>query len=69
MTETITVRLRRRKSELKAKAKPNINAWINDLIEQALGPKRVDWNEHFQRMANEKPVKRYLCQEMRKKNR
>jgi hypothetical protein len=69
MTETITIRLRRRKSELKAKAKPNLNAWINDLIEQALGPKRVDWNEHFERLAKHKPVKRYWCDELRKLNR
>jgi hypothetical protein len=69
MTETITIRLRRRKSELKANAKTNLNAWINDLIEQALGPKRVDWNEHFESMANDKPVDHYICDEMRKRNR
>ena len=45
MTETITIRLRRTKAEIKARAKPNINAWINRLIEEALEPKRADWEE------------------------
>jgi hypothetical protein len=48
-SDTITIRLRRPKAELKAHAKPNVNAWLNQLIEQALGPRRVDWNEHFDR--------------------
>lgn len=48
-TNTITIRLRRPKPELQAKAKPNINAWVNKLIEQALGPPDPDWNEHFDR--------------------
>jgi len=47
MANTITIRLRRSKAEIQAKAKPNINAWVNRLIEQALGPKKIDWNEHF----------------------
>jgi hypothetical protein len=46
---TITIRLRRPKAEIEAKAKPNLNAWVNQLIEQALGPRRADWNEHFNR--------------------
>ena len=46
---TITIRLRRPKAEIEAKAKPNLNAWVNQLIEQALGPRRADWNEHFDR--------------------
>ena len=45
----ITIRLRRPKAEVVARAKPNVNAWINKLIEQALGPREVDWNEHFDR--------------------
>ncbi|MCI0745155.1 MAG: hypothetical protein L0Y58_07100 [Verrucomicrobia subdivision 3 bacterium] len=50
MTEnTITIRLRRPKAEVEAKAKPNINAWVNKLIEQALGPRNADWKEHFDR--------------------
>jgi hypothetical protein len=48
-SNTITIRLRRPKAEVEAKAKPNVNAWINGLIEQALGPRRVDWDEHFDR--------------------
>jgi hypothetical protein len=54
-TETVTVRLHRSKSELKAKAKPNINAWVNNLIEQALGPGRADWSEHFARLRKRTP--------------
>ena len=46
---TITIRLRRPKAEIEAKAKPNLNAWVNQLIEQALGPRSADWNEHFDR--------------------
>ncbi len=38
-SNVITVRLRRPKAEIQAKAKPNLNAWINQLIEQALGPR------------------------------
>ena len=45
----ITIRLARPKAEIEARAKPNINAWVNQLIERALGPQRVDWAEHFER--------------------
>ena len=48
-SNTITIRLRRPKAEIEAKAKPNVNAWVNKLIEHALGPRKVDWNEHFDR--------------------
>jgi len=48
-SNTITIRLRRPKAEIEAKAKPNLNAWVNQLIEQAIGPRSVDWNEHFDR--------------------
>ena len=48
-SNTITIRLRRPKAEIEAKAKPNLNAWVNQLIEHALGPRSVDWNEHFDR--------------------
>jgi hypothetical protein len=47
-SRTITIRLRRSKAEIQANAKPNVNAWINQLIENALGPSKVDWNEHFE---------------------
>ena len=42
---TLTIRLRRSKAEIQAKAKPNVNAWINQLIEQALGPRGAHWNQ------------------------
>jgi hypothetical protein len=48
-SNTITIRLRRPKAEVEAKAKPNINAWVNQLIEQALGPREADWHGHFDR--------------------
>ncbi len=48
-SDTITIRLRRSKAEIAAKAKPNVNAWVNQLIEQALGPRQADWQEHFER--------------------
>jgi len=46
-SNTITIRLRRPKAEIEAMAKPNVNAWVNQLIEQALGPRKADWHEHF----------------------
>jgi len=33
-------------------AKPNVNAWVNKLIEHALGPRKVVWNEHFDRASS-----------------
>jgi hypothetical protein len=68
MTETITVRLRRSKAELQAKAKPNLNAWVNDLIDQALGPKSIDWDAHFKWRKKQKPV-RYCADEIRNADR
>ena len=38
-SNTITIRLRRPRAEIEAKAKPNLNAWVNKLIEQAIGPR------------------------------
>ena len=48
-SNTITIRLRRPKAEIEAAARPNINAWVNELIEKALGPRQADWQEHFNR--------------------
>lgn len=69
MTETITLRLRRPKSELQAKARPNVNAWLNDLIDHALGPKKADWDEHFDWKKRQKPVAKYVTDEIRKRQR
>ncbi len=66
-SETITIRLRRPKAEIEARARPNVNAWINKLIEQALGPRDVDWNEHFDREPSRKF--RYKSDEIRRANR
>jgi hypothetical protein len=49
VTETITIRLKRPKAEIEARAHPNVNAWVNRLIDQALGPRAADWNEFFDR--------------------
>jgi hypothetical protein len=49
---TITIRLRRPKAEIEAAARPNVNAWVNQLIEKALGPRRADWLEHFDRTSS-----------------
>jgi hypothetical protein len=68
MTNTITIRLRRPKSEVQARAKPNINAWLNNLIDQALGPVRVDWNEHFDKLGKGS-VKDYVSDEVRRASR
>ena len=45
-------------------AKPIVNAWVNELIEQALGPRPVDWNEHFDRKSKQLRF-RYRATEMR----
>ncbi|MGA2751200.1 MAG: hypothetical protein ABSG59_20725 [Verrucomicrobiota bacterium] len=48
-SNTITIRLHRPKAEIQAKARPNVNAWVNHLIEEALCPRDAGWNEHFTR--------------------
>ncbi len=68
MTNTITIRLRRSKAEIQAKAKPNINSWVNHLIEQALGPKKIDWNEHFDNLGAG-TVTNYVSDEVRQASR
>ena len=68
MTNTVTIRLRRPKSEVRARAKPNLNAWVNGLIEQALGPKKADWNAHFDSLGAGK-VSDYVSDEVRRANR
>ena len=65
---TITVRLRRPKAELQSRAKPNLNSWINDLIDQALGPKDPNWVEHFERKKSQTPV-RFRSDEVRAQDR
>jgi hypothetical protein len=55
VTEHISIRPRRRglKAELARKAKPNLNAWLNDLIERELGSQPADWREILK---SERPV-------------
>ena len=65
---TITIHLRRPKSEIEAAAKPNVNAWVNKLIEQALGPRPADWREHFARKSKQRRF-RYHASEMRRSER
>ena len=47
VTEHISIRPRRPglKAELARKAKPNVNAWLNDLIERELAMQSNDWRE------------------------
>ena len=63
-SNTITVRLRRTKAEIEAAAKPNVNAWVNKLIERALAPPTVDWKEHFERKSQSRRF-RYRSDEIR----
>jgi hypothetical protein len=65
---TITIRLRRPKAEIEAAAKPNVNAWVNKLIEQALGPRSADWREHFARKSKQRRF-HYQASEMRRRER
>lgn len=57
VTEHISIRPRRPglKAELARKAKPNINAWLNDLIERELAAQPNDWREILER---DRPVAR-----------
>ena len=64
-SNTITVRLRRPRAEIDAAAKPNVNAWVNRLIEQALGPRPVDCIEHFNRKSKQRRF-RYRASEIRR---
>lgn len=62
---TITIRVRRPKAEIALAARPNVNGWVNKLIEQALGPGPVDWNEHCDHKSKQR---RFRCRasEMRR---
>jgi len=67
-SNTITIRLRRPKAEIEAVAKPNVNAWVNKLIERALAPPAVDWKEHFERKSRTRRF-RYRSDEVRAEQR
>ncbi len=47
--ETISIRPKRPKAEIVRAAGGNLNAWFNNLIESALGPRTADWQAHFDR--------------------
>jgi hypothetical protein len=49
MKDIITIRPKRPETEIERAANGNVNAWINELIENALGPKEVDWDAHFKK--------------------
>src|SRR3989442_15572022 len=44
MTTTLSIRLAKaKKDRIRKQAKPNINAWINAVLDRALKEKTVDW--------------------------
>jgi len=50
VTEHISIRVRPGlKAELARRAKPNINAWMNNLIERELAAEQTDWRDILQR--------------------
>ena len=51
MTDNISIRPRRPglRAELALRAKPNVNAWLNDLIERELAAQPSDWREILSR--------------------
>ena len=67
-SNTITIRLRRPKADVEAAATPNVNAWVNKLIDRALGPRPVDWNEHFARKSKQRRF-RFRASEIRRSER
>jgi hypothetical protein len=66
MTETVTIRLRRSKSELLKKSGGNLNRWLNGLIDQALDEPVPDWDAHFRRPRRKF---RYTADQVRKAGR
>jgi hypothetical protein len=66
MTETVTIRLRRPKSELLKKSGGNLNRWLNGLIDHALDEPAPDWDAHFRRARRKF---RYTADEVRKAGR
>lgn len=66
MTETVTIRLRRPKSELLKKSGGNLNRWLNGLIDHALDESGPDWDAHFRRPRRKF---RYTADEVRKAER
>ena len=69
MTETITIRLRRPKADVKRHAKPNLNAYINNLIDADMAkPRKADWDAHYARLKTRKPCF-YRADEVRAANR
>lgn len=67
-SNTLTIRLRRPKAEIAAAAKPNVNAWINKLIDRALASPSVEWPEHFERKSRSRCF-RYGSDEVRARQR
>jgi hypothetical protein len=67
-SNTITIRLRRPKAEIEAAARPNVNAWVNKLIERALASQPVDWKEHFKRKSQTRRF-HFRSDEVRKQQR
>jgi hypothetical protein len=66
MTETVTIRLRRPKSELLKKSGGNLNRWLNRLIDHALDEPAPNWEAHFERPRRKF---RYTADEVRKASR
>jgi hypothetical protein len=64
--ETITIRPTIPKAELMKKSGGNLNKWINGLIEQAVGPRSLDWDAHFKRPRRKV---RFSADELRKASR
>lgn len=69
MKETISLRPKRPKAELVRASGGNLNGWINDLIESALGPRAVDWNSHFDRPYTGRKFRHEAVDRLRKANR
>ena len=72
MSDTLTIRLPAGKiARVKKAAVPNVNAWINKLIDQALEGEnsKPDWEEHFAWLCQQPKIKGHACDELRKFNR
>jgi hypothetical protein len=59
-----------KRARVREQAKPNVNAWLNRLIDAALTPPDTDWPAHFKRVKQRgRKIQGHPCDELRALNR
>ena len=71
MTTTLSIRLTKAKKDRICKqARPNVNAWVNAVLDRALEQKPVDWDAHFEWLHQHgRVIKGHPDDELRRLNR